>query len=87
MQSDLDLICRARDRCDGGVGVAPGRRWSERVERLPVGRTVDGSLVGERAVQVRCDDAAELVEHVVAVDAGVVQPPGGPPRLSRVVLP
>jgi hypothetical protein len=43
--------------------------------------------VGERAVQVRGDDAAELVEDVVAVDAGVVQPLGGTPRLSRVVLP
>jgi hypothetical protein len=44
-------------------------------------------LVGERTVQVRGDDAAELVEDVVAVDAGVMEPLGGPPRLSRVVLP
>jgi hypothetical protein len=49
MQGDLDLICRARDGCDGGVGAAPGRRWSERVERLPVGRRVEGR-VGKHAV-------------------------------------
>ena len=87
VQGDLDLIHRAPDRCDGGLGAPPGRRWSERVERLPVGREVDGLSVGERAVQVGCDDAAELVEDVVAVHPGIAEPLGGAPRLRRVVVP
>jgi hypothetical protein len=38
-------------------------------------------------MQVGGDHPAELVEDVVAVDAGLVEPLGGTPRLSRVVLP